>query len=213
MATHYSRNIKTLFKKSKSVKSIKHIDVWEELHGEQREWWDRQHLFPKELSVYQHGALVRSTKWYLNGQLESSIAVIGRIRRDIGFYSSGMQKYKKSYVLLNKQWLRHGIWYGYYRNGFKHYAEKYNLNSVVSTIRFFSNGNVITKFSLEKSSSESSESESSIESVESQESEDGSIELTEKIFEETNKLDDSHFSYRLNKDENDCYIRLPYKNI
>ena len=77
MTTHYSRNIKTLFKKSKSVKSIKHIDVWEELHGEQREWWDRQHLFPKELSIYDHGKLVRSTKWYLNGLIKLNLAVIG----------------------------------------------------------------------------------------------------------------------------------------
>ena len=211
MATHYSRNIKTFFKKSKCVKSIKHIDVWEDLHGEQREWWDRQHLFPKELSIYDHGKLVRSTKWYLNGQLECSVAVIGRIRKDIGFYSSGMQKYKKTYVLLNKQWLRHGIWYGYYRNGFKHYAEKYNFNSVVSTIRFFSNGNVITKFSLEKSSSDSS-SESSLESKESKESEDGSIELTEKIFEESNNLLYSAFRRGLNGEE-ESEIRLPYKNI
>jgi hypothetical protein len=50
---------------------------------------------------------------------------------------------------------------------------------------------VITKFSLEKSSSESSESDSSLES---EESEEGSIELTEKIFEEEE-------------------IKLPYKNI
>jgi hypothetical protein len=196
MSKQYSRNTKTLFKRSKSVKSIKHVDLSGELHGEQREWWDKHHLFPKELSIYEHGTLVRSTKWYLNGQLESSVVVIGRVRKEIGSYSSGAQKYKKTYLFHNKQWLRHGIWYGYYRNGFKHYAEKYNFSSLVSQIRFFSNGNVITKFSLEKSSSDSSISESS----ESEDTEDSSIELTEKIFQETEK-------------EYESNIRLPYKNI
>jgi hypothetical protein len=200
MTTQYSRNIKTLFKRSQTVKSVKHIDMSGELHGEQREWWDRHHLFPKEISVYDHGILVRSTKWYLNGQLESSVVVIGRTKREIGFYSSGTQKYKKTYLLhteenlsVNKKWLRHGIWYGYYRNGFKYYAEKYNFSSLLSRIRFFPNGNVITKFSLEKSSLSSSESE---ESEDTEDTEESSIELTEKIFE-----------------ENDPIIRLPYKNI
>ena len=199
MASQYSRNTKTLFKKSKSVKSIKHVDLSGELHGEQREWWDRHHLFPRELSIYEHGQLVRSTKWYLNGQLESSILVFGLTKKEIGFYSSGMQKYKKTYMFHNKQWLRHGIWYGYYSNGFKHYAEKYNFSSVLSQIRFLSNGNVISKFSLEKSSSESSISESS-DSEESEDTEDSSIELTEKIFEET-------------EEEYESNVRLPYKNI
>ena len=204
MASHYSRNTKTFFKRSKSVKSNKHVDLSGALHGEQREWWDRHHLFPKELSIYKHGTLVRSTKWHLNGQLESSIVVIGRVRKEIGFYSSGMQKYKKTYLFHNKQWLRHGIWYGYYRNGYKHYAEKYNLSSLLSQIRFYSNGNVITKFSLEKGSSESSESS------ESEDTEESSIELTEKIFEETDTMSLSAFDHRLNEETE---IRLPYKNI
>jgi hypothetical protein len=199
MTTPYSRNTKTLFKRSKMVKSIKHVDSSGELHGEQREWWDRNHLFPKELSIYDHGKLVRSTKWYLNGQLEKSVFVVSRSKKEISFYSSGTQKYKKTYLLHNKQWLRHGIWYGYYRNGFKHYAEKYNLNTVLSQIRFYSNGNVITKFSLEKSSSESSESE------ESEDTEDSSIELTEKIFEENDNLT---FNHRLNGN-----VSIPFKDI
>ena len=183
MATHYSRNIKTFFKKSKSVKSIKHIDVWEELHGEQREWWDRHHLFPKELSIYDHGKLVRSTKWYLNGLIKLNLAVIGKTKIETSFYSSGRLKYRKTYKLMNKEWVRHDIWYGYYHNGIKNYAEKYNFGILISQIRFFPNGNIISKFTLENKQTIDSSDTSSISSIETEE-DDSSVELTEKIFSE-----------------------------
>lgn len=196
MSSTYSKNIKTWFtgtKKSTTYpKSIKHVDSSGVLHGEQREWWDRNHLFPKELSVYDHGALVRSTRWYLNGHLQSSIVVIGRTKKEMGFYPSGTQKYKKTYRLISKEWVRHDHWCGFYRNGLKHYVEKYNFGTLITQIRFFSNGNMISKYSIDDKEEDSSDS-SSISSIDT---EDGSFELTEKIFEENEYDLDNKLVYK-----------------
>jgi hypothetical protein len=189
----YSKNIKTWFSgkcgSNTYPKSIQHIDGLGQLHGEQRDWWDRKHFYPKEISIYHHGTLLRSTQWYLNGLVKYYVAVVGKSKIETGFYPSGKLKYTKRYRLMNKEWVRNDVWCGYYRNSIKHYVEKYNLGTLVSQIRFFSNGNVISKFTLKNPEKSDSSDTSSISSIETEES---SLELTEKIFEE----EDIDFEYR-----------------
>ena len=172
--TKYYRNTKSFFSNSKILKSIKHVDLEGQLHGEQKSWWDRNHYYPKELSVYYHGNLLRSTTWYLTGQINTNINISNREKKVISFYTSGKIKFNKNYRFYKGDWLRDGNWTGYYSNGKLYYNEKYILDRLMFQNRYYSNGILITK-------KPNDDSENSDDSESSSEEE---IELTKNIFEE-----------------------------
>lgn len=172
--TKYSRNTKTYFSNSKIVKSVKHVDGEGQLHGEQKTWWDRNHFYPKELSVYYHGILLRSTTWYLTGQINTNINIANKEKKIICFYTSGKIKFNKNYVFYKGNWLKDGNWTGYYSNGKLYYNEKYIMDKLMFQNRYYSNGILITKKPTDNSD----------DSDDSETSSDEEIELTQNIFEE-----------------------------
>lgn len=116
------------------------------LHGEQRSWWDRRHHYPKEISIYQHGTLIRTVKWYINGNIQKTINTYRDIKEICEYYPSGSIKYRQSYKLGEGGFVRHGEWSGYYRNGKTHYEEVYVKGVLKYRVRYISNGRPLSGY-------------------------------------------------------------------
>jgi antitoxin component YwqK of YwqJK toxin-antitoxin module len=145
MLTH-----RTYFTNSLCLESITKYDKDLLLHGEQRSWWDRNHHYPKEISIYQHGTLIRTICWYINGNIKKSIHICRDMKEICEYYSSGKLKYRQNYKLGEKGFVRHGEWSGFYRNGNKHYGEIYDKGKLISRTRYISNGHPLSGYGFAK---------------------------------------------------------------
>lgn len=134
------------FTQSFCLESINKYDRDMLLHGEQRSWWDRRHHYPKELSIYQHGTLIRTIQWYINGNIQKSINTYRDIKEVREYYPSGSIKYRQNYKLGEMGFVRHGEWSGYYRNGKAHYEEVYVNGVLKSRVRYISNGTPLSGY-------------------------------------------------------------------
>jgi len=134
------------FTKSFCLESIIKYDKDMLLHGEQRSWWDRNHHYPKELSIYQHGSLIRTIKWYINGNIQKSINIYKDMKEICEYYSSGSIKYRQNYKLGEGGFVRHGELSGFYRNGNRHYIEIYDKGNLQIRIRYISDGRLLSGY-------------------------------------------------------------------
>ncbi len=139
--------VRRYFTKSFCLVSITKYDKDMLLHGEQRSWWDRSHHYPKELSIYQHGSLIRTIKWYINGNVQKTINTYRDMKEITEYYSSGALKYRQNYKLGELGFVRHGDWSGFYRNGNKHYEEVYVKGTLKYRVRYISNGRPLSGYS------------------------------------------------------------------
>ncbi len=138
------------FTQSLCLQSIIKYDRDMLLHGEQRSWWDRNHHYPKELNIYQHGSLIRSITWYINGNIKKSINTYRDMKEISEYYASGQLKYRQNYKLGERGFVRHGEWCGFYRNGNKHYVEVYDRGTLLSRTRYVSNGHPLSGYCIGK---------------------------------------------------------------
>lgn len=134
------------FTQSFCLESINRYDRDMLLHGEQRSWWDRRHHYPRELSIYQHGTLIRTIQWYINGNIQKSINTYRDIKEVREYYPSGSIKYQQNYKLGEMGFVRHGEWSGYYRNGKAHYEEVYVNGVLKSRVRYISTGKPLSGY-------------------------------------------------------------------
>lgn len=116
------------------------------LHGEQRSWWDRRHHYPKEISIYQHGTLIRTVTWYINGNVKKTINTYRDMKEICEYYPNGSIKYRQNYKLGEMGFMRHGEWSGFYRNGNKHYVESYAKGVLKNRVRYISNGRPLSGY-------------------------------------------------------------------
>lgn len=138
------------FTQSFCLQSLTKYDKDMLLHGEQRSWWDRNHHYPKELSIYQHGTLIRSIVWYINGNIKKSVNTYRDMKEICEYYCSSQMKYRQNYKLSEKGFVRHGEWSGFYRNGNKHYEEVYDKGDLVSRTRYVSTGHPLSGYGTSK---------------------------------------------------------------
>ncbi len=128
-----------LFKDQHHIKSITQYDKDKRRHGRKISWWDKNHKYPKTLSIYHHGTILRSTKWYLNGNIKVSINTIGSKKTEVGYYSNGLMKFNKQFINNKK----YGVWNGFYKNGHRQYTEKYENDILTGqAIYNYYNGNI-----------------------------------------------------------------------
>lgn len=162
--------VRRYFTQSFCLQTIIKYDKDMLLHGEQRSWWDRNHHYPKELSIYQHGSLIRTITWYINGNIQKMINTYRDMKEVSEYYASGTLKYRQNYKLGERGFVRHGDWTGFYRNGNKHYEESYVKGTLVSRVRYISNGQPLSGYISSSNSSNSinsiNSSNSSLEKVE-----------------------------------------------
>ena len=162
------KTVRNFFSNSFCLQSITKYDNGKLLHGEQRSWWDRNHHYPKELSVYRHGCLIRTIKWHLNGNIKTNINTYND-RKDIyEYYPSGLLKYHHHYKFSPNGFVKHGGWTGLYRSGVTHYTEIYDDGNLINSTRYYTTGKPITYDDSEKpitsENSENSEKPITIES-------------------------------------------------
>ncbi len=137
------KTVRNYFSNSFSLQSITKYDKGNLLHGEQRSWWDRNHHYPKELSVYRHGSLIRTIKWHLNGNIKTNINTYNDKKDIFEYYSSGLLKYHHHYTFSPNGFVKHGEWIGLYRSGVTHYTETYNHGNLINSVRFYTTGKPI----------------------------------------------------------------------
>jgi hypothetical protein len=138
--------VRRYFTQSFCLESLIKYDKEMLLHGEQRSWWDRNHHYPKELSIYQHGSLIRTIKWYINGNIKKTVNTYRDIKEITEYYASGALKYRQNYQLGQLGFVRHGNWSGFYRNGNKHYEEVYVKDTLKYRVRYISNGRPLSGY-------------------------------------------------------------------
>jgi hypothetical protein len=138
------KTVRNYFSNSFSLQSITKYDNGNLLHGEQRSWWDRNHHYPKELSVYRHGSLIRTINWHLNGNIKTNINTYNDKKDIFEYYSSGSLKYHHHYTFSPSGFVKHGEWIGLYRSGVTHYSETYNHGNLINSVRFYTTGKPIT---------------------------------------------------------------------
>jgi hypothetical protein len=146
--TNYSKNTKIFFSKNGPYpKSINHYDKIGRLHGEQRSWWDRNHQYPKELSVYIHGNLKNYISWHFNGYINTYININDTDKLISSYYTNGHLKYSHKYVLhnINKTWKKNGSWCGFYRNGVQQYKELYMMDVLLHKEKYYTTGDLLYK--------------------------------------------------------------------
>jgi len=184
--------VRRYFTKSFCLETIIKYDKDMLLHGEIRSWWDRRHHYPKELSIYQHGSLIRTIKWYINGNIQKTVNTYKDMKEVTEYYPSGALKYKQNYKLGDRGFVRHGEWSGFYRNGNKHYEEVYVKGTLKYRVRYISNGRPLSGY-ISNTSNVSNTSNISNTSNNVKEVSVTVEKVSDKVIEDTNVLENPKY--------------------